>query len=310
MFNIKGRLNYLFEILSSPRNFTIFLAQKNIIKINDEKFLKLLYRKKTGKELNLDNPQTFNEKIQWLKLHDKKEIYTTMVDKYDIKEYVANIIGKKYIIPTIGLYNSFDDIDFSKLPNQFVIKCTHDSGGICICKDKKSFDFKRAKQKINKRLKKNFYYNGREWPYKNIKPKIIIEKYMQDKNSNELIDYKILCFNGEPKLLFTCTDRYTDGLKVTWFDLNWNKLPFERHYQSSNKNINKPINFNKMIELSRKMVKNIPFVRIDWYEINGKLYFGEYTFYPGNGFEEFRPEIWDKKLGDMLDLSVVDKNEK
>ena len=186
-----------------------------------------------------------------------------------------------------------------------MIKCTHDSGGIVICRDKKIFDIKKAKKKINHSLKNNYFYHGREWPYKNVKPKIIIEKYMEDIKQKELIDYKIMCFNGIPKLSFTCTERFKDELKVTFFDLDWNKLSFERHYSSSSKKIEKPKNYEKMLELSEKLSRDIPFVRVDWYEINGKLYFGELTFYPGNGLEEFTPEEWDLKLGGMIDLSKV-----
>ena len=183
-----------------------------------------------------------------------------------------------------------------------MIKCNHDSGGLVICKDKSKLDIESARKKINKSLKTNYYYSGREWPYKNVKPKIIIEKYMEDNVNKELIDYKFMCFDGEPKLSFTCSERYKDGLKVTFFDLDWNKLPFERHYPSSNRKIKKPLNYDLMLEFSKILSDNIPFVRVDWYEINGKLYFGEMTFYPGSGYEEFKPLEWDKKIGDLIKL--------
>ena len=275
--------------------------------MSDETFVKEEFKLRFNKKLDLDVPKTFNEKLQWLKLNDRKEMYTKMVDKHEVKKYVANIIGEKYIIPTLGIYDRFDDIDFDKLPNQFVMKCTHDSGGLIICKDKNRFDKNAAKKRMNKFLRRNYYYIHREWPYKDVKPKIIIEKYMEDKNSDELIDYKVMCFNGKAKIIFTCTERFGDGLKVTFFDLNWNKLPFERHYPSSDLEIKKPKNYKKMISLSEKLSQIISFVRIDWYEINGKLFFGEYTFYPGAGLEEFTPKIWDEKLGDLIDLSMVKK---
>lgn len=275
-------------------------------KLNDKTYLKIRYRIITGKKLNLDNPVTFNEKLQWLKLHDRNPKYTKLVDKIAVREYIKEIIGEEYLIPIIGVYNTFDEIDFSKLPNQFVMKCNHDSGGLVICKDKKQLDYERAKTKINESLDRNYYYWGREWPYKNIKPKILIEEYMEDKKEKELIDYKIMCFNGKPQLSFTCSERYKEGLKVTFFDLDWNKLPFERHYPASKRKIKKPQNYEKMLELSEKLSKDIPFVRVDWYEINGHLYFGELTFYPGNGVEEFNPEEWDKKLGDLVHLPKVD----
>ena len=293
------------KCIRHPKKILIWFGRKGILPISDRKFLKLLFENKMGYPLNLDDPKTFNEKLQWLKLYDRRPEYTKLVDKYEAKKRVAEIVGRKYIIPTLGVYNKFDEINFDELPNQFVIKCTHDSGGLVICKDKGTFNIAAAKKKIEESLKRNFYYAGREWPYKDVKPRIIIEKYMEDKNTGELIDYKIMCFAGKAKMLFVCTERFGDGLKVTFFDLDWNKLPFERHYPSSKKDILKPKNFDKMIDLSEKLAKGIPFVRMDWYEINGELYFGEYTLYPGSGFEEFTPGEWDKKIGDMINLDLV-----
>ena len=262
----------------------------------------MIFKLKLGYSLDLKNPQTFNEKLQWLKLYDRNPNYIQMVDKYEVRKYISKNIGEEYLIPLIGVYNKFEDIDFEKLPNQFVIKCTHDSGGVVICKNKSKLDIQKAEDKIKKSINRNYYYSGREWPYKNIKPRIIIEQYMEDKKAKELIDYKIMCFNGSPKLSFTCSERYNDGLKVTFYDLNWEKMPFERHYPSSIKGIEKPKNYELMLELSKKLSNNIPFVRVDWYEINGKLYFGELTFYPGSGMEEFKPFYWDKKIGQLISL--------
>lgn len=283
--------------------------------LGDETYIKWRYRLIFNKRLDIENPISFNEKLQWLKLYDRNPEYTKMVDKYEVKKYVSNIIGKEYIIPTLGIYNNFNEIDFDKLPNQFVIKCTHDSGGIIICKDKNNLDIKQAKKKINTFLNRKYFYIHREWPYKNIKPRIIIERYLDDGINTQLKDYKIMCFNGNAKCSFVCTERDNKelGLAVTFFDLDWNKMPFKRHYRTSNKNIDKPNNYQKMIELSEKLSKNIPFVRVDWYEIKGKLYFGELTFYPGAGFEEFTPEEWDYKMGEMLELpekKISDDNEK
>ncbi len=301
----------MFNYLLHPQKIILFLMDKRFFDfIPDKQYLKIKYFLRTGKKLDLVNPHLFNEKLQWLKLYDRKDIYTIMVDKFAAKQYVEKIIGKQYIIPTIGLYNSFEEINFNDLPSQFVMKCTHDSGGIIIVKNKKEIDFSSVKKKIKKFLKRKYYYVHREWPYKNVVPKIIIEKYMKDKVSDELIDYKVMCFNGIPKIIFTCTDRFKDSLKVTFFDLNWNKMPFERKYPSSNEKISKPVNLNEMLKLSKKLAQDIPFVRIDWYEINGKLYFGELTFFPGSGYEVFNPIEWDKKLGDMLELNLENKNEK
>ena len=221
----------MFNYLLHPQKIILFLMDKRFFDfIPDKQYLKIKYFLRTGKKLDLVNPHLFNEKLQWLKLYDRKDIYTIMVDKFAAKQYVEKIIGKQYIIPTIGLYNSFEEINFNDLPSQFVMKCTHDSGGIIIVKNKKEIDFSSVKKKIKKFLKRKYYYVHREWPYKNVVPKIIIEKYMKDKVSDELIDYKVMCFNGIPKIIFTCTDRFKDSLKVTFFDLNWNKMPFERKY--------------------------------------------------------------------------------
>lgn len=290
-------------------NWIKILDNKKIIKLKDELYIKLCYRARIGKELNLNNPQTFNEKLQWLKLYDRNPEYTEMVDKYEAKKYVADIIGDKYIIPTLGLWNKFEDINFEKLPNQFVLKCTHDSGGLVICKDKSKLNLKEAKRKISKSLKTNYYYHSREWPYKNVKPRIIAEQYMVDESGTELKDYKFFCFNGEPKLLFIAKDR-PYATKFNYYDMNFKKLPFKQHYENFNDCIEKPKGFDKMVELSKKLSKNIPHVRVDFYDINGKVYFGELTFYHFSGFEKFEPEEWDRKLGDMLKLPKEKKIEK
>ena len=206
------------------------------------------YYIRMGKKLNFNKITTYNEKLQWLKLYDRNPIYTQLVDKYEVRKYISKIIGKQYLIPLIGVWDKFEDIKFSELPNQFVLKCTHDSGGLVICKDKSKFDIESARDKINKNLKKNFYYHGREWPYKNIKPKIICEQYMVDESGTELKDYKFLCFNGEPKAMFIATDR-PDNTKFDFFDLNFNKLPFMQHYENSSKNLKKPESFYRMIKL-------------------------------------------------------------
>lgn len=198
----------LIKLIKNPSLLILYLMNKGVLNwLNDETFLKIKYRLIMGKKLNLENPKTFNEKLQWLKLYDRKDIYTTMVDKYEAKKYVANIIGDEYIIPTLGIYNSFEEIDFNKLPNQFVIKPTHTSGDIYICKDKNKIDYKKLKKEINRWLKRKYYYLHREWPYKDIKPRIIIEKYMDNKLSEEMKDYKFMCFNGKVKCSFVCSGR-------------------------------------------------------------------------------------------------------
>ena len=268
--------------------------------IPDKLYLKFIYKIKIGKSLNLKNPKTFNEKLQWLKLYDRNPLYTKLVDKYEVKDYVANIIGKEHVIPTIGVYDSFDDINFEKLPKQFIIKCTHDSGGLVIVKDKNKLDIEKTKKKINKSLKKNYYYCGREWPYKNVKPRIIIEKYMEDNKTKELRDYKFFCFNGIPKFMFLATDRQKNQTKFNFYDMNFNLLPFTQGHPNDLRKISKPEKFDEMVALSKKLSVNIPHVRVDFYEINGKVYFGEMTFYHYSGFTKFDPEEWDEKFGNYI----------
>jgi len=256
------------------------------------------------KKLNLENPTTFNEKLQWLKINDRNSKYIKMVDKYEAKKYISSIIGEEYIIPTLGVWDKFDDINFDSLPNQFVLKCTHDSGGVVIVKDKSKMDFDKARKKIAKSLKKNFYWRGREWPYKRIKPRIIAEEYLVDESGVELKDYKVMCFNGKVKCTFVCSNR-KQGLNIDIYDENWNLMPFERlnHPQSGNL-IKKPENYDLMVKMAEKLSENIPFLRIDFYNINGKLYVGELTFYPANGMEGFKPETFDEIMGSWLNLPL------
>ncbi|TDE04762.1 ATP-grasp fold amidoligase family protein [Flavobacterium sandaracinum] len=300
-------MNKIKRIINNPYWILYyFLLATKVSRITPDKwYLKLQYRCFFNKKLNLKNPKSFNEKLQWLKLYDRKPEYIKMVDKHEVKQYVANIIGEEYIIPTLGIWDKFDDIDFDKLPMQFVLKCTHDSGSTIICSDKSKFDFSVAKQKLSNFLKNSHYLPSREWPYKNIKPKIICEKYIEDVSGAELKDYKFMSFNGEVKCLFVCLNRRKiTGLNVDFYDMEWLPMPFERHYANSGTLIPRPKFFDKMVEFSEKLSKNIPFVRVDFYETNGKLYFGELTFFPGSGWEEFTPEEWDYKLGSMIKLPM------
>lgn len=301
---IKRYLNALYKaITNKDYRFLILSGQGFYDNMDDEKYLKRKYKACMGKELHLDSPQTFNEKLQWLKLYDRKPEYTTMVDKYAVKKYVADIIGEEYIIPTLGVWNHFDEIDFDKLPNQFVLKCTHDSGGIVICKDKKKLDLKSAKKKIEKSLKQNYYWSSREWPYKDVKPRIIAEEYMIDESGYELKDYKFFCFNGEAKMMFIATDRGSDT-KFDFYDMEFNHLPFTNGHPNANKKIQRPKNYSKMIALAAKLSFEIPNVRVDFYNINGKIYFGELTFFHWSGLVPFEPEEWDYKLGSWIKLPI------
>lgn len=292
----------IMKYMKKPSKIVIILMNLGIFNwLTDKQFLKLKYQLVMKKKLNLQNPQTFNEKLQWLKLYDRNPEYTKMVDKYEAKKYVANIIGEEYIIPTLGVWEKFEDIDFEKLPNQFVLKPTHTSGNVFICKDKNKIDYEKLKKEVNQWLKRKYYYLHREWPYKNVKPKIIAEKYMGTSEQEELIDYKFFCFNGKVKIVLICSDRKKD-LKETFYDENWNLLELKEGRHKRDFDIKKPYNFEKMKEFTDMLAKDKSFVRIDFYEINKKIYFGEITFYPKSGYEDFEQVEWDKKLGDMLEL--------
>lgn len=269
----------------------------------DDKYLEKLYKAHFQKELDLENPQTFNEKLQWLKLYNRKPEYTMMVDKYKVREYVAKTLGEEYLIPLIGVWDDPDEVDFDALPDQFVLKCNHNSGlGMCICKDKSKLDIPKVKAELRKGLKQDYYLTGREWPYKDVPRKIICEKYMTN-GTEELNDYKLMCFDGKVKATFVCNNRFSkNGLNVTFYDTDWKRMPFERHYPSCKTEIEKPKTYDEMVAVAEKLAQEIPFVRADFYEINGKTYFGEMTFFPGSGFEEFTPEAWDKTIGEWIKL--------
>lgn len=269
---------------------------------DDALFLRFKYRLKTGKRLDLKNPQRFNEKLQWLKLYNRQPEYTEMVDKAEVKKYVASIIGEEYVIPTLGVWSRFEDINFEELPNQFVLKCTHDSGGIVICKDKCKLDIEDARIKINRSLKMNFYLEGREYPYKNVKPRIIAEKYMVDESGIELKDYKFFCFDGEAKCIQLDFGRYSHH-KRNLYSLDWKPLCFSFGYPSDyNTLFDKPQNLESMVRIAEKLSEKIPHVRVDLYNINGRIYFGELTFYHGSGLERFDPDEWDFKFGGWIKL--------
>ena len=300
--NLKTKIK---SALKNPQWIIVFLNNRGLHFLNDERYIKLLYKLKFNKKIDLENPKTFNEKLQWLKLNNRKDIYVKMVDKYEVKNYVADIIGEQYIIPTIGIYNDVDEIDFKRLPNQFVLKTTHYGGnkGIYIVKDKTKFDINKCRKNINKIMKKNLFYSGREWPYKSVKPRIIIEKYLSN-DGNELDDYKIHSFNGMPKIILVCKDRNkATGITEDFFDNNWNHLNVKRpNIKNSSCTILKPNKIEEMIEMTKKLTTDIPFARVDFYVVKDSIFFGEITFYPASGLEKFEPDEFDKQLGDLLEL--------
>lgn len=270
--------------------------------VPDKLYLKCMYRIVTGKRLNLKNPTTFNEKLQWLKLYYRKPEFTDMVDKYEVRKYISQLIGEKYLVPLIGVWNSFDEINFSDLPNKFVLKCTHDCDGIVICKNKKELDIRASRKRIKSCLRRNFYYQGREWPYKNVKPRLIVEKYINDSNSDQLTDYKIFCFNGIPKIIQVDYDRFS-GHKRQFFDTDWNRLDLSFHFPSDNsKTINKPSLLNDMLCLAKKLSSGFPHLRTDFYIVDDKILVGEMTFFHGTGMGKWTPESFDKLMGNWLTL--------
>ena len=291
------------NLIRNPYLIYPYLGSLDLLNwLPDSTYLKGCFRAKMGYKLDLENPKTFNEKLQWLKLHDRNPAYTQMVDKYAVREYIKNTIGEEYLIPLLGVWDSFDEIDFDKLPNQFVLKTNHDSGTVVICKDKNTFDIDAARKKINKRINYNYYNLWREWPYKNVKPRIIAEKYMED-NSGGLQDYKILCFGGIPKLIEFHSGRFTENHVQEFYDFNWIPQSFNQiGYQISYKATDKVDSLDEMYFLSKILAKDIPHVRVDWYVANKKLYFGEMTFFDSSGFDPFYPEEWDYTLGSWIQL--------
>lgn len=278
--------------------------------VPDDVYIKFIYRIKMGKKLNLDKPVSFNEKLQWLKLHDRNEKYSVMVDKYLVRKYVAEKIGEGYLIPVLGVYDKVEDIDVNKLPGKFVIKCTHDSGSVVLCKEKQDFT-QAVRKELNIALKRKYYYAYREFPYKNIKPRIIIEEMMYDKDSvgGGLIDYKFYCFHGEPKFLYISSglDNHRTA-HISFYNLDLSEAPFQRKDYMQFDVIPKiPVNYQEMIEVAKVLSKEIPFVRIDLYEIDKKVYFSEITFSPTAGMMPFAPEEYDEILGSYIDLDNLNK---
>ena len=269
--------------------------------VPDEVYLKIIYRIKVGKKLDLTSPKTYTEKLQWLKLYDRKPVYTTMVDKYAAKQYIASIVGEEYVIPTLGVWEDFDSIDFNTLPDKFVLKCTHDSGGLVMCTNKALLDIDNARSKIEKSLKTNFYWVGREWPYKNVKPQIIAEKYMTSEDEECLTDYKFFCFNGEPRIIYVSKDKSANPT-TDFFDDNGHILPIRMRDPNSDNPPKLPKQFDDMKRIARKLSKGMRHLRVDFYIVDEKIYVGELTFYHNGGFSEVKPEEWNYKMGSMISI--------
>ena len=319
----------IISFIKNPYRLFFVLTQKGYFKgMSDRTYLKLMFRACTQKKLNLKSPKTYNEKLQWLKLHDRNPLYTTLVDKYEVKKYIADKIGEDYVIPTLGVWDSFDEIDFDSLPEQFVLKCTHDSGGLVICRDKSTLDLDKARDKITKSLKTNYFWHAREWPYKNVKPRIIAEEYispvsddLSNKNHSEnsclniqrkhgLLDYKFMCFDGHVKALFldigvigNGTDHAHEYYRNV-YDESGNLLSCKETRDNYPTDIELPDNLNEMVQIAEKLSVGIPHVRVDLYNLDGKqIKVGELTFYHGAGLSNtFIPENWDETFGSWIKL--------
>ena len=296
----------------SDKNYRFLIASGRLHlydRMPDDEYLKRKSVATMGKEPDLDNPLTFNEKLQWLKLHDRKPEYTVMVDKYKARDYIAEKIGEEYLIPLIGVWDSPNEIDFDALPNQFAMKCNHNSGlGMCICTDKSKLNISKVKKELSRGLKQDYYLTGREWPYKDVPRKIVAEQFLKS-DAGGLTDYKIHCFNGVPKFILVCRDRFTEnGLTEDFFTPDWEHMHLKRpNIPNASSPIAKPEKLDKMLKLAEKLSENIPFIRIDFYLVEGKIYFSELTFFPASGFDGYDPAEWDKTFGDWLSLPQSDK---
>ena len=270
----------------------------------DEEYIREVYRLRTGHEPDLEDPRTYTEKLQWLKLHDRKPLYTVMQDKIAVRQYVRDTIGEEYLIPLLGVWENADDVPFGDLPDRFVIKCNHDCASVIICRDRSRFDAERAREKLRACLKTNYYDAGREWAYRDIPPKILAEKYMCAPGEKQLTDYKFFCFSGEAKLVMvTSGEAHTAERRCDFYDPDFNRLPIERGRMSgTDREREKPEGFDRLIPLAEKIAGDIPFIRVDFYLIGGHPYFGEVAFYPSGGFAEFRPRSWEEKVGSWIRL--------
>lgn len=286
--------------------FSIILYSKIGYALPDKIYIQLIYLWKFGKIIDLNNPKTYNEKLNWMKLYDHNPLYTSLVDKYAVKEWVAKKIGYDYIIPTLGIWDAPESIDWDRLPNQFVLKTTHGGGGdgVIICKDKKTFNTELAIQKLKVAMRTDPYLRLREWPYKNVPHRIIAEVFMKDANSSDLKDYKFFAFNGKVKALFVASDRQNSNeeVKFDFFDADFNRLDLKQKHPMSSKYIEKPKQFELMKEIASKLSEGLPEVRCDLYEINGKVYFGELTFFHHGAIVPFVPKQWDYIFGGWIDL--------
>lgn len=273
--------------------------------IPDKAYLSIMFRANLGKRMNWRSPRTYNEKLQWLKLYDRKAIYPKMVDKFEAKQYIADRVGSQFVPKVVGgPWDSFNKIDFTMLPEQFVLKTTHDCGGVWICKDKCKINMVDVRSFIEGHMKDNYYRKHREWPYKHIHPRIFAEEYLEDRTDGELKDYKFFTFNGIPKMMFIASERNNESVetKFDFYDMDFQRLSIVNGHSNSEKYMAKPVHFEKMKRLASRLSEDIPHLRVDFYETNGRLYVGELTFFHYSGFVPFSPPEWDEILGTWLPI--------
>ena len=294
---------FIYYLTHKPSDLAIILLNRLSPLFSDRTYIRCLYRLNIGRWPDLDNPKTFNEKLQWLKLYNRKPEYTIMADKVKAKEWVAELIGQEHIIPTLGVWDDPDDIDFDSLPDQFVLKCNHNSGtGMYICKDKSKIDVEAVKKGLRKGLKENYFLHGREWPYKNIPRKILAEKFMVDESGMDLKDYKIFTFDGVPHFIEVDYDRFICH-KRNVYDIDWRYIEMEIEFPTDNKHqIKKPKHLDELLQMAQILAQGTPHLRVDFYVINEQVYFGEMTFFHGSGHEKFIPEEWNDKFGELIHI--------
>lgn len=305
------RFQKIFDVIrNKPGSLIVVVLSRFGISpwISDKLYLRLIYRAYMGYWMNFERPKTFQEKLQWLKINNRNPLYSQMVDKFAAKEYVARLIGEEHIIPTLAVYNNVEEIDFDLLPDQFVLKTTHDSQSAIICVDKSTFDKEKALKRLKKKLKTQYYWLSREYPYKNVPPRIIAERYMGELGATDMIDYKFFCFNGEVKYCQVIKDR-SIAETIDFFDSNWQHQEFygltlTSGIKQSLNHISKPENYDEMLKIAALLSDNIPFLRVDLYNVHGKIYFGEMTFFPNGGYGTFIPKQWNDIMGDMIDLKL------
>jgi len=300
MASLKKRLDY---IKSDRNNLRMMLLKKVSPLLSDEKYLSIIVKWGCGYKPNLKNPQTFNEKLTWLKLNFRNPILTQMADKYAVKRIVAKIIGEEYVVPNYGVWDSYDQIDFSNLPEQFVLKGTHDSGGAFVCKDKDLFNFKEVGKCLTRNLKRDFYYAGREWPYKDIPHRIIADKFLDDHTGAELRDYKFWCFNGKPYFMYITIKG--ENVYENFYDMDFNPALINHGFPRHQPEFEKPKCFDLMKELATKLSQGLPFVRVDFFQVDNRVYFGEYTFFDWGGKRAFTEYETDLYLGSLINLNLI-----